>query len=104
MRPGNNSTSGGFNGGLGHRNSPVPYLLAGLGLMLVLIAIAVTILSCSCRKSRTTSAGGDRDHQGEEKSVNKQVATMQSEMEPKIVVIMAGDDNPTYLAKPTASS
>ncbi|KAJ0099787.1 hypothetical protein Patl1_21565 [Pistacia atlantica] len=100
--PANNSTSGGFNGGLGHWNSPVPYLFGGLGLMLGLIAIALTILACSCRKSATNSSGGDRD-QGEEKS-GKQVVDMQLEMEPKIVVIMAGDDNPTYLAKPAAAS
>ncbi|KAJ0042446.1 hypothetical protein Pint_18882 [Pistacia integerrima] len=93
--PANNSTSGGFNGGVGHWNSPVPYLFGGLGLMLGLIAIALTILACSCRKSATNSSG--------EKSA-KQVVDMQLEMEPKIVVIMAGDDNPTYLAKPAAAS
>lgn len=103
MRPANNSTSGGVNGGLGHWNSPVPYLFGGLGLMLGLIAIALTILACSCRKSDSNSSGGDRDQQGEEKSA-KQVVDMQLEMEPKIVVIMAGDDNPTYLAKPAATS
>ncbi|XP_044468940.1 protein GLUTAMINE DUMPER 2-like [Mangifera indica] len=101
MGTASNSTSGGVNGGLGHWNSPVPYLFGGLGAMLGLIAIALIILACSYRRSSMNSSGSDHHDQGE--SV-KQVVDMQLEMEPKIVVIMAGDDNPTYLAKPASAS
>ncbi|ESR44123.1 hypothetical protein CICLE_v10013138mg [Citrus x clementina] len=87
-------------GGLGHSNSPLPYLFGGLGLMMGLITIALMILACSYRKSSSNSA---TDHADEDKSAghDKQVE-MQTEMEPKIVVIMAGDDNPSYLAKPVS--
>lgn len=68
--------------------SPIPYLFGGLGLMLGIIAVALILLACSYRKSSPNDA--------EEKPLH----ALQPEMEPKIVVIMAGESNPTYLAKP----
>lgn len=88
-------------GGAAFRNfkSPIPYLFGGLALMLGLIAIALLILSCSYRKhnSSSTLAGDD------EKST-KVVDMEANSSEPKIVVIMAGECNPTYLAKPVSST
>ncbi|KAJ4707186.1 Protein GLUTAMINE DUMPER [Melia azedarach] len=100
----NNSSSttagaGANGGGLGHWNSPIPYLFGGLGLMLGLITIALLILACSYRKSSSNLQSED-----EEKSGDKKVNMQQIEMEPKIVVIMAGEDNPRYLAKPVSCS
>ncbi|GMY12796.1 Protein GLUTAMINE DUMPER 2 [Fagus crenata] len=74
--------------------SPIPYLFGGLALTLLLIAVALIILVCSYRK-RTVS--------NEEKPPTKMMNTM-VDTEPKIVVIMAGDDKPTYLAKPVTST
>ncbi|KAI4352321.1 hypothetical protein L6164_006585 [Bauhinia variegata] len=96
MRPATatNSTQG-LTGTSGFHNfrSPIPYLFGGFALMLALIAVALLILACSFRKGSPSSAPGD-----EEKPT--QTAKMEGEYEPKIVVIMAGDTNPTYLANP----
>ncbi|KAK9272685.1 hypothetical protein L1049_003062 [Liquidambar formosana] len=96
MRPTNNSTApaAAVDGGIQRWNSPIPYLFGGLALMLGLIAVALLILACSYR--RHTS------NEGEEKPAKPM--NMQLDNEPKIVVIMAGDDNPTYLAKPVSST
>ncbi|KDP24335.1 hypothetical protein JCGZ_25631 [Jatropha curcas] len=90
---GSNATAG---GGFWHWSSPMPYLFGGLAFMLGIIAIALIILACSYRKS---SLSNSSDRVGEEKSV-KQVELEMVDFEPKIVVIMAGDHNPTYLAMP----
>lgn len=91
-------------------NSPLPYLFGGLAVMLGLIALALIILACSYKKSSTTtdeeqqrsSSSSSDDDVIEEKSP-KLVLQPSEIMEPRIVVIMAGDQNPTYLAKPAVS-
>ncbi|KAE8685932.1 hypothetical protein F3Y22_tig00111088pilonHSYRG00157 [Hibiscus syriacus] len=88
MRPASNSTTAATGSVFRRWNSPIPYLFGGMAAMLGLIAIALVILVCSCKDSWHNSHGGD------------QKAAMQFEMEPKIVVIMAGDENPTYIANP----
>ncbi|CAL0314697.1 unnamed protein product [Lupinus luteus] len=76
-------------------SSPIPYLFGGLALLLGLISIALFIIACSYRKHYSSSTtNGD-----EEKPTNK-VVEMKVDSEPKIVVIMAGENNPTYLANP----
>ncbi|KAJ9173119.1 hypothetical protein P3X46_016285 [Hevea brasiliensis] len=90
MRPASNSTTGGAGAGFWHFNSPMPYLFGGLALMLGIITFALIILACSWRNSSNSAT-----QVPEEKSV-KQV----DDSEPKIAVIMAGDKNPTFLAKP----
>ncbi|KAI5591644.1 hypothetical protein POPTR_004G108440v4 [Populus trichocarpa] len=97
MRPASNSTTPAVHAGYQDRNSPIPYLFASLALMLALIALSLIILACSYRKSSSNSSS---DPEAREKS-GKQ-GEMRAEMEPKIVVIMAGDDNPTYLAEPVS--
>ncbi|CAL5325962.1 hypothetical protein CsSME_00005327 [Camellia sinensis var. sinensis] len=89
------------NGSIHQWNSPIPYLFSGLAVMLGLIAFALVILACSYKKSSSSSSSSSSNsstHAGE-KPVRPP-----PEMEPKIVVIMAGDENPTYLAKPVSSS
>jgi len=81
-------------------SSPIPYLFGGLALVLGVIAIALLIIACSFRKQYSSSTSTN----DEEKSSNMHVVDMdQVSSEPKIVVIMAGESNPTYLAKPVSS-
>ncbi|XP_068323957.1 protein GLUTAMINE DUMPER 5-like [Pyrus communis] len=88
-------------------HSPVPYLFGSLAGMLGLIAFALLILACSYRKlpSRLedreggegdleSGSGGDEKGDGSNKSVKV--------FEEKILVIMAGNENPTFLATPVS--
>ncbi|KAI8031707.1 Protein GLUTAMINE DUMPER 4 [Camellia lanceoleosa] len=79
-------------------NSPIPYLFSSLALTLGLIAFALAILACSCKQSSSNPSSSANEQPGTPLSV------LQPEMEPKIVVIMPGDENPKYLAKPIPSS
>ncbi|XP_031373406.1 protein GLUTAMINE DUMPER 2-like [Punica granatum] len=83
-------------------HSPVPYLFGGLAAMLGLIAFALLILACSYWK-----ISGNPSEGGEEGDVEKGAAEKGKEVirvyEEKIVVIMAGDEKPTYLATPVCS-
>ncbi|KAJ4846478.1 hypothetical protein Tsubulata_021639, partial [Turnera subulata] len=99
MRPGNNSTTtaAAVNAGFWHWNSPVTYLFVSLAVILGLITVALVILACSYRKSLANSS---RNQGGDQEKPPKQVEIEVVDYEPKVVVIMAGDENPTYLAKP----
>ncbi|KAK1363025.1 Glutamine dumper 1 [Heracleum sosnowskyi] len=81
-----------------HRwNSPLPYLFGGLALMLTLIALALIILACSFKKSMMNSTS---ENDVEEDNLSKPAGHVtELEMEPRIVVIMAGDEVPTFLLK-----
>ncbi|KAG9137460.1 hypothetical protein Leryth_019880 [Lithospermum erythrorhizon] len=79
-------------------HSPMPYLFGGLAVMLIIIAIALLILACCYKKSSSQSSSNDV--YDEEKPAEKPVYILKPEMEPRIVVIMAGDVKPSYLAKP----
>ncbi|KAG0493994.1 hypothetical protein HPP92_004988 [Vanilla planifolia] len=88
MRPGNLPSSAGFR----PWHSPVPYLFGGVAAMMVLIAIALIVLACTQRKT---------PEEDRPPSDQKETPTIgQLEMEATVVVIMAGDDNPTYYARP----
>ncbi|PON58029.1 Protein GLUTAMINE DUMPER [Parasponia andersonii] len=111
MRPPINSTtsSGGHaavDGGFRHWNSPIPYLFGGLALMLGLITVALLILACSYRKSSpsTNSAAVDVDANQDQKQTTQVDVVVEGHDQPKIVVIMAGDVVPTYLAEPACST
>jgi hypothetical protein len=77
--------------------SPTPYLFGGLALMLAIITFALIIICCSCHENSSTTTLANED-----KSIKN--LEMVVDLEPKIVVIMAGDTNPTYLAKPMSST
>ncbi|KAJ4707187.1 Protein GLUTAMINE DUMPER like [Melia azedarach] len=78
--------------------SPTPYLFGSLAIVLTLIAVALILLLCSYRK-RYSNSGNDYD---EEKPPAVLLKVL--DPEPKVVVIMAGDDQPTYLATPATCS
>ncbi|KAF3780789.1 GLUTAMINE DUMPER 4 protein [Nymphaea thermarum] len=84
-------------GGLTAPHSPNPYLFGGLGIMLFLIAFALIMLACSNQKDADQESGDELP----EKPKNVKSSTV--DMEPRIVVIMAGDEKPTFIAKPSSS-
>ncbi|KAK4768829.1 hypothetical protein SAY86_026979 [Trapa natans] len=88
--------------------SPVPYLFGGLAALLGLIALALLILACSFWKisgylddSSTQDDGGGGD--GDDVEVGAD-GGVKSAFEEKILVIMAGEVKPTYLATPSTVS
>ncbi|KAJ9173120.1 hypothetical protein P3X46_016286 [Hevea brasiliensis] len=87
MEPATNSPST-FN--LWH--SPIPYLFGSLALMLMIIAVSLIILACSYCKHHSARNEGENPR--------KSIGISGLEAEPKIVVIMAGDKRPRYLATP----
>ena len=94
MRPGNLSRSAEFH--VWH--SPLPYLLIGLAAMMGLIAIALIVLAYSHRKS---SGGGGSSSSSSTLETENPGVLAPLEREPKVLlVIMAGDDMPSFLAKP----
>ncbi|KAI6670456.1 hypothetical protein NL676_005341 [Syzygium grande] len=74
-------------------SSPIPYLFGGLALTLILISASLIMLACSYWKRPSGEL-----HEADEKLPKAVITPMDAE--PKIAVIMAGDDMPTYLAKP----
>ncbi|PRQ34291.1 hypothetical protein RchiOBHm_Chr5g0067181 [Rosa chinensis] len=69
---------------------PIPYLLGGLLMMAILVVCALLILDCSFWKRHGGGSNANRDLEpgGESVKVFKD----------KVLVIMAGNENPTYLA------
>ncbi|KAL5200227.1 hypothetical protein ABZP36_021430 [Zizania latifolia] len=85
--------------GAGHPGmwrTPTPYLFVGFAVMMGLIAVALLVLVCTRRKP------GGREDEEAAASV-KGLAPL--DREPKVVVIMAGDSAPSFIAsaKPLAS-
>ncbi|KAL2338596.1 hypothetical protein Fmac_013042 [Flemingia macrophylla] len=85
-------------------HSPVPYLFGGLAAMLGLIAFALLILACSYWKLSGYLEGNGESNPDVEAAQGKTPQQPQRLYEDKILVIMAGQDNPTFLATPTLSS
>ncbi|CAN8252236.1 unnamed protein product [Cochlearia groenlandica] len=78
--------------------SPVPYLFGGLATMLALIAFALLLLACSywSLSRRSNDADGEKQTESGEKEAVKV-------FEEKILVIMAGQNKPTFLATPVSA-
>lgn len=88
--------------------SPVPYLFCGLAAMLGLIAFALLILGCSYWKlSGNLESGGGRggEDDGEMRDVEAGGGAKAGPpvFEEKYLVIMPGQEMPTFLATPTSS-
>ncbi|KAF3332152.1 Protein GLUTAMINE DUMPER 3 [Carex littledalei] len=72
---------------------PVPILYGCIFLLLAVILVSLIVLAfLHCRSGRKTSASKSLD--------STEGSVVPSTTEPRIVVIMAGDDKATYLAKP----
>ncbi|MCD7448253.1 hypothetical protein HAX54_040014 [Datura stramonium] len=85
-------------------HSPAPYLFAGLAAMLCLIAFALVILACSCwKRFGETRDGSDDLESGDAEKSGSDLNKVAPIFEEKVVVIMAGDLNPTFLATPISS-
>ncbi|KAK1399844.1 Glutamine dumper 1 [Heracleum sosnowskyi] len=86
-------------------HSPVPYLFGGLAAMLGLIAFALLILACSYWKLSGSLENGEetaeRDLEAGDDVGDLKPAPV---LEEKFLVIMAGQEKPTYLATPKSSS
>ncbi|GJM90369.1 hypothetical protein PR202_ga06642 [Eleusine coracana subsp. coracana] len=93
--------------------SPVPYLFGGLAAMLGLIALSLLALACSYWKlSGSLSAGeeddGDRQARrragdgGEKGAAEGKAGPAGDKWRDHLVVIMAGDERPTFLAMPAS--
>ncbi|KAK9683047.1 hypothetical protein RND81_10G114500 [Saponaria officinalis] len=76
-------------------SSPIPYLFGGLALMLTLIAISLIILVCSYIKNQTNSS--DEESGNKSSPIHSKVAFDDL---PRVFVVMAGDDKPSYIGKP----
>ncbi|TKY54617.1 GLUTAMINE DUMPER 3 [Spatholobus suberectus] len=87
-------------------HSPVPYLFGGLAAMLGLIAFALLILACSYWKLSGYLEGNGESERDLEAGEGKteQDQKPQRSYEEKILVIMAGQEKPTFLATPSVSS
>ncbi|XP_042495497.1 protein GLUTAMINE DUMPER 3 [Macadamia integrifolia] len=86
-------------------HSPVPYLFGGLAAMLGLIAFALLILACSYWKLSGYLENGDSAERDPESGDEKggEGIKVPTVFEEKIVVIMAGDEKPTFIATPISS-
>ncbi|CAD5190032.1 unnamed protein product [Musa acuminata subsp. malaccensis] len=87
--------------------SPVPYLFCALAVMLGLIGFAFLILACSYWKLASYLESGNdrgaRDREVDGPASGGDAAKPPPLCEESVVVIMAGDCKPTFLATPVAS-
>ncbi|KAJ8763798.1 hypothetical protein K2173_003580 [Erythroxylum novogranatense] len=83
--------------------SPLPYLFGGLAATLGLIGFALLILACSywrlSGRLDNSQGGGDLENGDRSKEVEPEKFC-----EEKILVIMAGNQKPTFLATPVWSN
>ncbi|XP_027333176.1 protein GLUTAMINE DUMPER 4-like [Abrus precatorius] len=80
-------------------HSPIPYLFGGLATIMGLIAFALLMLACSywtLTRSLDTNLENNNNKEGGDH--RKKVPI--KDYEDKILVIMAGDQKPTFLATP----
>ncbi|XP_066368923.1 protein GLUTAMINE DUMPER 6-like [Miscanthus floridulus] len=84
-------------GGGGGRSSlwrtPTPYLFLGFAVMMGLIVVALLVLICTRRKASSSAE--------DEKAASVRVL-VPLDREPKVVVIMAGDALPSFIAVASA--
>ncbi|KAL5212045.1 hypothetical protein ABZP36_022892 [Zizania latifolia] len=83
-------------------STPTPYLFIGFGVVMALIAVALAVLLFSRRKE-----GGGGGRHGDEEAVPpgmmsvRVLAPLDREAPPRVVVVMAGDDAPSFIASAT---
>jgi len=96
--------------------SPVTFLLGGVGSMMALIVFAVIILACSYVRDSDSNHPEEnnrseqrRESDAEYGDKNETMKNIRSSEGPeerpeKVVVIMAGDVTPTFMANPSSVS
>ncbi|KAI4983524.1 hypothetical protein ZWY2020_025390 [Hordeum vulgare] len=78
-------------------STPTPYLFIGFAVVMSLIAVALAVLLCSRRRE-----GGREDEEAVPAGMmSVRVLTPLDREVPKVVVVMAGDDMPSFLASAT---
>ncbi|MQL80414.1 hypothetical protein Taro_012857 [Colocasia esculenta] len=77
-------------------NSPVPYLFGGRAATMGLFVVSVVVLLCC--KHKPTTGGSSSSPSGEIRASSAPL-----DAEPKVVVIMAGEAVPSFLAKAVPS-
>ncbi|CAI9779655.1 unnamed protein product [Fraxinus pennsylvanica] len=82
-------------------HSPETYLFGGLGALLGLILLVIFILSCTYLKFIDYLE--NRRNCGGRGSASGALELAQPVLEEKYLVIMAGEDKPTFLATPISS-
>ncbi|GLJ43126.1 hypothetical protein SUGI_0894940 [Cryptomeria japonica] len=87
--------------------SPVPYLLGAVGSMIALIFIALIILVCSHWRNPSTSSQDDSNNTSDsnlgeinEGMKKKVLYCSEDNKSDKVIVIMAGEVMPTFIAMP----
>lgn len=84
-------------------HTPIPYLFGGLAAIMGLIALALLALACSfCKLSRNNQDGDHNDLDNKES--DPQTKEPIKSYEEKVLVIMAGNEKPTFLATPVVFS
>jgi hypothetical protein len=76
--------------------TPTPYLFLGFALMMGLIAVALLVLLCTRRKPSGSSRRGSGATAESASARGTKMAPL--DREPKVVVIMAGDQMPSFIA------
>lgn len=85
-------------------STPIPYLFGSLALLLLLIAISILILLLCSYKNHHSSSSSSNNNSNDGLDLEKPPLVLKVlDPEPKVVVIMAGDQNPTFMAFPTNS-
>ncbi|KAM0923992.1 hypothetical protein ACQ4PT_005135 [Festuca glaucescens] len=79
--------------------TPTPYLFLGFALMMGLISVALLILVCTRHKPSTSSRRGTA-----ESASARGTMMAPLDREPKVIVIMAGDGMPSFIASAFADT
>lgn len=95
--------------------TPVPYLLGAVGTMLVLVGFALSLLAwsyfkdCSAAHSEEEINNRSSGHphilqhsDGGGREMSKDMAELSDDKDERAIVIMAGDEGPTFIAKRTS--
>ncbi|KAI4335853.1 hypothetical protein L6164_014458 [Bauhinia variegata] len=75
-------------------NSPVPYLFGSLTIVFGIIGLALLFLACSRRKHKPQT-----DDSSSQCHADAKIIATTTPHDAKVLVIVPGDDRPTYLAK-----
>ncbi|KAM0868769.1 hypothetical protein ACQ4PT_041110 [Festuca glaucescens] len=79
-------------------STPTPYLFIGFGIVMSLIVVALAVLLCSRRKEGRRE---DEEVVVQAGMMSVRVLAPLERESPKVVVVMAGDEAPSFLASAT---